>query len=148
MVNPKENSPNPCLKMGPQMREILVPAIIIVAFGSGLAACSQTDSTSTDAHPALASPSDLPIPTDSPFAKIKKDMSQDEVFNILGQPNSTNQHITRKSFLTIAYGSEKYGMEAHYKGQGRIIFFPESSNSNRMDVAEIHYDPSETGYAP
>jgi hypothetical protein len=133
------------------MRDLLLSVAVLAGVGFFIGGCSsggssQPAATATPAQPAVAEPTEQPIPFDSPLAKIKDGMSQDEVFGIIGRPNSLGTYVTGKAFIPFNYGGDKFRQIAHYKGIGYIIFSQDSSFNNRMDVSERHYDPNDTGY--
>jgi len=99
----------------------------------------------TSAQPADAKPA-VPIPADSPFAKIKVGMGMAEVYALIGQPTDTTSHITGKAFIPYYYGGDTHRVEALYKGQGRIVFAPPHAFTSDLQVLEIDYDPTERGY--
>jgi hypothetical protein len=54
--------------------------------------------------------------------------------------------VTGKAWIPFYYGGDTHRMEARYKGQGRVIFAPDSQFDGDMRVISIEYDPTETGY--
>ena len=125
--------------------------LLLALLGTGLMlsgiGCGTTDSASSDTGKAEAKADEtktaIPIPADSPFAKIKLDMSMDEVFALIGRPDDTSNHITGKAFMPYYYGGDTHRTEAIYKGQGRIIFCPRNHWTQSLGVMEIVYNPSE-----
>ena len=117
--------------------------------GLGLALTGVGCGTTEDSEPAktaeAAKPA-VPIPADSPFAKVKVDMSMKEVYDLIGQPTDTSSHITGKQFIPYYYGGDTHRVEAIYKGQGRIVFAPPHAFTGDLRVVEINYDPKERGY--
>lgn len=98
-------------------------------------------------EPVAATKPSIPIPADSPFAKIKVGMDKDEVFAKIGPPAAMNHYQTGKAWIPFHFsGSDNYHMVARYKGQGTITFSNDSAYSSGMSVIEIDYDPSELGY--
>ena len=88
----------------------------------------------------------VPVPADSPFAKIKVGMGMKEVYDLIGQPTDTSSHITGKQFNPFYYGGDTHRVEALYKGQGRIVFAPPHAFTGDVRVIEINYNPNERGY--
>ncbi|HTB85484.1 MAG TPA: hypothetical protein VK742_17690 [Candidatus Sulfotelmatobacter sp.] len=131
-------------------KNLLFTTLLTAAVAFGVAGCGTTDSGTTDqqpaAQPAAAAAAAVPIPADSPFAKVKPGMSIGEVYSIIGQPTDTSHHITGKSFIPYYYGGDTHRMEAIYKGLGRIVFSPRNAFTSDMEVIEINYDPKESGY--
>ena len=120
---------------------------LLALLGTGLAlsgvGCGTTDSASSEPAKEDVKAAAVPIPADSPFAKIKLDMSMDEVFALIGRPDDTSNHITGKAFMPYYYGGDTHRTEAIYKGQGRIIFCPRNHWTQSLGVMEIVYNPSE-----
>ncbi|MFO1488928.1 MAG: hypothetical protein U1F65_10660 [Verrucomicrobiota bacterium] len=117
--------------------------------------CRTTESSSSGSSTAAAEPAkakkeeakpSVPVPADSPFAKIKPGMGMNEVYALIGQPTDTSSHITGKSFIPYYYGGDTHRMEAIYKGQGRIVFSPRHAFTGDMEVVEINYNPNERGF--
>ncbi len=88
----------------------------------------------------------LPIPPDSPFAKVQKDMGMQEVNDLIGQPTSVGSYITGKGFNPFYYGGDTHRTVARYKGIGRITYTQNSRYSSGNHVEDIEYDPTEVGY--
>ena len=119
---------------------------LLALLGTGLMlsgiGCGTTESASSESAKEETK-SAIPIPADSPFAKIKLDMSMDEVYALIGRPDDTSNHITGKAFIPHYYGGDTHRTEAIYKGQGRIIFCPRNHWTQSLGVIEIVYNPSE-----
>ena len=117
------------------------------------AGCKSTDSgesakgeaTKEEKKAEEAKPA-IPVPADSPFAKIKKGMGMNEVYATIGTPTDTSSHITGKQFIPYYYGGDTHRVEALYKGQGRIVFAPRHAFTSDLEVVEINYDPNERGF--
>jgi outer membrane protein assembly factor BamE (lipoprotein component of BamABCDE complex) len=105
--------------------------------------------TTTKAKPAEARSEDSKIvgniPRGSPFSKLALDMSQKQVYDLIGRPTDTKYYQTGKAWIPFYYGSDTSRFEALYKGQGRITFTT-SRYSSESKVFRIEYDPTETGY--
>lgn len=101
---------------------------------------AQTTVNTNNVKPAV------PIPPDSPFAKVKVGMGMAEVYSLIGQPTDTTAHITGKAFIPYYYGGDTHRVEALYKGLGRIVFAPPHAFTSDLRVVEINYDPTERGY--
>ena len=117
---------------------------------SGLGCHSNDSGNSSNTSAPAQTPADakpaVPIPPDSPFAKIRVGMGMAEVYSLIGQPTDTTSHITGKAFIPYYYGGDTHRVEALYKGQGRIIFAPPHAFTSDLQVMEIDYDPTERGY--
>ena len=87
-----------------------------------------------------------PIPADSPFAKVKVGMGQDEVFATIGQPTSMGTYMTGKSFIPYHFGGDNTRTLAHYKGIGTITFSQDNAFTSRMSVISVDYDPEDPGF--
>jgi hypothetical protein len=98
------------------------------------------------AEAAKAPKVSVPVPADSPFAKIKVGMGMKEVADLIGQPTDTSAHVTGKAFIPYYYGGDTHRVESLYKGQGRIVFAPAHAFSGDLRVIEINYNASERGY--
>lgn len=88
----------------------------------------------------------LPIPPESPFAKIKKGMSMGEVASILGQPTEQETYITGKAFAPFYFGGDTSITKCHYKGLGRIKYARRSAFGGALRVVDVEYDPDEPGF--
>jgi len=127
-------------------------ASVFVAIGMGvMIGCSSsspsTEPSSDASAPAAASQPAIPIPPDSPFAKVKNGEDMQQVFADIGRPTSQYSYITGKSFIPFHFsGSDDHRMDAHYKGLGVITFSNDSAYSSGMSVEEIDYNPKETGF--
>ena len=98
-------------------------------------------------------------PADSPFAKLKPGMKFDEAVALLGKPTSERAFCTGKHHIPFYFGRDRAYTEYYYKEQGVVVFYTDVSVGgwNRYkscspdkptEVAEIHYDPKESGVAP
>jgi len=78
---------------------------------------------------------------------IRKGMSMQEAFDLVGPPTSSSAHPTGKAFIPFNFkGGDTVRSYARYKGQGRIIFSSSSHYDTTMRVIEVEIDPSEKGY--
>ena len=120
-------------------------AIAVVGFGLALTGvgCGTTDNSAEPAKAEEAAKPAIPIPADSPFAKIKLGMGMDEVYALIGPPTDTGHHITGKAFIPYYYGGDTQRTEAIYKGLGTIVFSPNNHWTQHMGVIEINYNPNE-----
>ena len=121
--------------------------LLLALLGTGLAlsgvGCGTTDSASSEPAKEEVKAAAVPIPADSPFAKIKLGMGMSEVYALIGQPTDTGHHITGKAFIPYYYGGDTHRSEAIYKGLGRVVFSPRHAFTQDMEVVEINYNPSE-----
>jgi hypothetical protein len=128
------------------MRNIVLSAVVLTAFGFLVGGCSHGTSTDTaSTQPAVADVPEIPVPPDSPLAKIQTGMSPEQVVSLIGQPASQGGYATGKGFIPFNYGGDKYRIIYLYKGMGSVIFSQNSSFSSGTSVVEVHYDPNETG---
>ena len=88
----------------------------------------------------------LPIPPNSPFAKIKKDMGSKQVIDILGPPKDQEAYATGKAFIPFYFGSDTSQLVFYYEGLGQIYFSGGGVFGGSGRVIEIVYDPTEDGY--
>ncbi len=78
---------------------------------------------------------------------IRKGMSMDEAYNLVGPPTSSSAHPTGKAFIPFNFkGGDTVRSYALYKGKGSIVFSQDSHYSNTMHVIEVNIDPNESGY--
>lgn len=115
--------------------------------GVALTGCASGGSSADDEEEEVAEEKPkLPIPPDSPFAKVEKEMGTQEVNDLIGPPTSTSAYMTGKGFNPFYYGGDTHRTVAHYKGIGRITYTQNSRYSSGNHVEDIEYDPTETGY--
>ena len=88
----------------------------------------------------------VPIPSGSPFAKIKKDMGIKQVIDIIGNPTDQEAYITGKAFIPFYMGSDTSQFVYYYKGLGQIYFTGGGAFGGGGRVIEVIYDPKEDGY--
>lgn len=82
-----------------------------------------------------------------PISDIKVGMSSGEVFSLSGQPTSQSQNITGKAFNPFNFsGRGAISTQAHYKGQGTVVFENSSVYSSGRRVIEVILDKYESGY--
>lgn len=117
-----------------------------LAIAIGCCGCHSSSSEPAGESAAVTAPAAVPIPADSPFAKVAVGMDMKEVYDKIGQPTDTGGHMTGKQFIPFYFGGDTHRVVSHYKGQGRIIFSRDGAFSSTMRVIEIQYDPTETGY--
>jgi hypothetical protein len=98
------------------------------------------------AAPAKPAPTKgVPPPAGSKLAKVQKNMTPDQVTQIMGPPTGTKTYPTAKAFLPYYYGADAgVNTEWSYKGVGRVIFGV-NKYTNVTRVIRIDYDPNETG---
>jgi hypothetical protein len=121
---------------------LLAPAALIGCKSSGSSASTQEAATSQEAEKTYP-----PAPAGTPFAKIQNGMDQKQVTDLIGQPTDISVYVTGKAFIPFYYGGDTHRTMYRYKGQGRIIFAPDSRFTSGQSVIEMEYDPTETGYA-
>jgi hypothetical protein len=88
----------------------------------------------------------VPIPADSPFAKVQLGMNMDEVNATIGQPTSSHSYATGKAWIPFHFGGDNARLEAHYKGTGRLTFSQKSAFTSDMKLLRVDYDPNEPGF--
>ena len=97
-------------------------------------------------------------PADHPFARIKPGMKYSEAAAILGKPTSESSYCTGKHAIPFYFGVDKARTNQHFKGAGVVIFYTDISTfgigrfksctpKEALEVAEVHYDPNESGNA-
>jgi hypothetical protein len=119
---------------------------LFIGCTSGGSSDSSSSSSSSTTQAAASQPA-IPIPPDSPFARVKMGEDLQQVYADIGRPTSEYSYITGKSFIPFHFsGSDNHRMDAHYKGMGVITFSNDSAYSSGMSVEEIDYNPKETGF--
>jgi hypothetical protein len=125
----------------------LASLFVVLGMGVMIGCGSSTPSTEPSSDSTATSQPAIPIPPDSPFAKVKIGEDLQQVYADIGRPNSENSYITGKNFIPFHFsGSDDHRMAAHYKGQGIITFSNDSAYTSGMSVIEVDYDPKETGF--
>ncbi len=98
-------------------------------------------------------------PADHPFARIKPGMSFNDAAAILGKPTAERAFCTGKHHIPFYFGRDRAYTEHYFKDQGVVVFYTEPniygwsrvkscSPKAPFEVAEVHYNPIETGVAP
>lgn len=124
-------------------RIITIAALCVLALTTGCASRSDSGAAPAAAEPAAST---LPIPPDSPLAKIKIGMTAQEVSNILGMPTNQTSYATGKAWIPYYYGDDARRTEWSYKGLGRVVFAGGNVfGGGGGRVNRVDYDPSETG---
>ena len=126
------------------MKKALDVVALLVAVALVGAGCSSSNSSASK-EPETVRPS-IPIPADSPFAKVTVGMGMKEVTDTIGPPTDTDNQMTGKGFNPFYYGGDTHRVMYRYKGQGRIVFTRDHAFTSTMRVMEIQYDPTEKGY--
>jgi outer membrane protein assembly factor BamE (lipoprotein component of BamABCDE complex) len=98
------------------------------------------------AAPAPAKPvKGAPAPAGTKLARVQKDMSPDQVREIMGAPTSEHSYVTAKRFIPYYYGADAgQNTEWKYKGVGRVVFGV-NKYTGTTRVIRIDSDPSEDG---
>ena len=133
------------------VRTLVIPVALVALLG-----CAHRDSastTSSSSSSAQAQPqnpaqdsaqaaSTTPIPKGHVFEKVKYDMTDAQVKQILGAPTSTQAYVSGKTFIPYYYGTEGSREAWSYKGKGQIVFSRNRWNGN-LTVIEVVYDPKQ-----
>ena len=126
-------------------RSMLAVAVLSAGFMVGCGSSTPPASQPT----TQAEAPKIPIPPDSPFAKIQNGMGYDQVVALIGPPTSPPYvYPTGKSFIPFHYGGDNYRKRGHWKGIGSITFSSDSSFSNSSSVVSVDYDPNDQGFEP
>jgi hypothetical protein len=136
---------------------LVVPLALVVPLGcahnsSSSSTTSSTSGSSTSAKAAPAQPapaaadsaqaaSTKPIPKGHVFEKVKYDMTDAQVKQILGAPTTTHAYPSGKTFNPFYYGTEGSREGWVYKGKGQITFSRNKYNG-ALTVIEVLYDPA------
>ncbi len=121
----------------------VLPASLLIGCSS-----SNSDKSSSASKPeetATTQPA-VPIPADSPFAKVKNGMSMEQVQATIGQPTSQHHYVTGKAWIPFHYGGDNSRITFYYKGIGEIVFSQDSAFTSGFSVMEVDYDPTEPGF--
>jgi hypothetical protein len=114
--------------------------------GGTAAAPAQQPAPAQQAAPAQPKPAKgVPAPAGSKLAQVQKNMSVEQVRQIMGPPTREHSYVTAKRFIPYYYGADAgTNTEWAYKGVGRVVF-----GVNRYTgvtrVIRVDYDPTETG---
>lgn len=119
----------------------LVGLMAVGAVGLGVGGCAKPAAAPAASAPAAAAePAAAPVPADSPLAKVKVGMTEQEVRTILGPPTSENSYPSEKAFIPWYFGPDRYRRGYFYKGMGRLVI-------SAGKVSRVEYDPAESGVA-
>jgi len=117
----------------------------LVAVRNHKAPASRT-AAKNKAAPAAAAPAAAPAAT-SGLDVIRKGMSMQEAFALVGAPTSSTARATGKAWIPFNYkGGDLVRSYALYKGKGRIVFSTSSRYDSTYRVVEVQIDPNERGY--
>ena len=84
-------------------------------------------------------------PAGTKLSRVQKDMSPDQVREIMGAPTSEHSYVTAKKFIPYYYGADAgNNTEWKYKGVGRVVFGV-NKYTGTTRVIRIDSDPSEPG---
>ena len=126
------------------MRKIWALSLVGI-LGFGLGGCAHRAPAESAA--AKESAVSTPVPPDSPLAKVKVGMSEQEVREALGPPTQENEYVTGKAFIPWYFGPDRSRRAYFYKGMGRVVFSGGSGFNRTGKVSRVEYDPSEPGNA-
>ena len=122
-------------------------AVAVVSAGL-MVGCGSSTPPATQPTETAEAPK-IPIPPDSPFAKVSVGMGYDQVIAILGQPTTPPYtYQTGKAWIPFHYGGDNWRMRAHWKGEGAITFSSNAAFSSGSSVMDIGYDPTDKGFEP
>ena len=125
------------------IRFILTSAFLLAP--AAMMGCGGGSSSASSSNNAPADTT-VPPPAGTPLALIKVGMGPKQVTDLIGQPTDQSTYDTGKRWIPYYYGSDLVRTAYLYKGQGRVIFCPDSRYTTSMSVIEIEYDPKEPGY--
>jgi hypothetical protein len=129
---------------------------VALALGAGFlsAGCASNDSGAAPvksepanaAEPAKPAPvKSAAAPAGSKLAKVKNEMTPEQVQAIMGSPSGQSSYPTGKTFNPWNYGGDSGNrVEYRFKGQGRVVFAIPQHGGN-MKVVRVDYDPTEDG---
>jgi hypothetical protein len=91
---------------------------------------------------------DVPIPPESPLARVTYGMTEAEVCSLIGAPTSQHGGITGKQFIPFNFAAnDTVRIVYRYKGEGTIVF-SHGSWGQTAGAVRVKYDPNETGFKP
>jgi hypothetical protein len=123
------------------MRQSLMSLSIALVLAAALGGCSAKSE-----QPAAPAAAAVPIPADSPLAKIKVGMTAQEVTNLIGMPTNQVSYATGKAWIPWYFGDDARRTEWSYKGLGRVVFTGGNVfGGGGGRVNRVDYDPAETG---
>jgi hypothetical protein len=125
---------------------IVLPASVLIGCASTNSSGSSAAAPQAAAAPAPATQPAVPIPPDSPFAKVKTGMSMEQVSATIGAPSSQRAYATGKAWIPFHYGGDNSRVTAYYKGIGEIVYSQDSAFSSGYSVMEVDYDPTDPGF--
>jgi hypothetical protein len=102
------------ITMSGVVRTALMMVVPVALCGGCSSSSSSPTATATPGSAALRETS--AIPADSPLAKVRVDMGQREVTDLIGPPTDVDSHITGKAFVPFYFGDDAHRMVHHYKG--------------------------------
>ena len=85
---------------------------------------------------------EMPIPPDSPLAKIELGMNDEDVRSIMGAPDDSNAYMTGKAWIPYYYGPDTSRSDWLYKGHGRVVF-SRNRYSGGLKVIRVMYNPDD-----
>jgi len=132
---------------------LVIPVALVALLGcanrnSSNASSASSSSTAQQQPPAnnasdsAQAASTTPIPKGHVFEKVKYDMTDAQVKQILGAPTSTQAYVSGKTFIPYYYGTEGSREAWYYKGKGQIVFSRNRWNGT-LTVIEVVYDPKQ-----
>jgi hypothetical protein len=124
---------------------IVFSASVLIGCASNSGSSSSAAAPQAAAAPAASQPA-VPIPADSPFAKVKTGMSMEQVQATIGPATSQHAYATGKAWIPFHYGGDNSRVTAYYKGIGEIVYSQDSAFSSGYSVLEVDYDPTDPGY--
>jgi hypothetical protein len=128
----------------------IIASIAIASTFCVMVGCHSSGDTSSSSAAAASEPttqSAIPIPPDSPLAKVRMGEEKAEVIQTLGPPTSESSYQTGKAWIPFHFsGSDVYRTADHYKGMGIVTYGNDSAYSSGMAVVDIQYNPNEPGY--
>jgi len=120
--------------------------MMLSALASVLVALAIGCSSKSESAPPPAEAKAVPIPANSPLAKVQVGMTAQEVSNILGMPTNQVSYATGKAWIPWYYGDDARRTEWSYKGLGRVVFTGGNVfGGGGGRVNRVDYDPAETG---
>jgi len=89
----------------------------------------------------------VPVPADSPLAKVQMGMNKRQVKEALGMPSDETNYATGKAWIPWYFGNDARRTSYFYKGVGRVVFADGNifGGGGGGEVVRVDYDPAEDG---
>ena len=119
---------------------------VVPTAGGAETAAPKTAAPEPEVSPAVPEDASAaqPSPSGSRLARIRLEMSESEVVEILGAPTSQDSYTTGKQWIPFYYGPDTHRLDYKYRGEG-VVVFGRNRYSGNTRVIRVDYDPAEDG---